>query len=195
MADPAPARPIPPSRCTSERYLELTDEGLLRSDDRVELLEGVIVSMAPHTPRHSAGVRRASRVLYEAVGRRAVVQVQLTFVAGRFSVPEPDVAVLPGTEADYDAVHPSKALLVVEVGESSLPQDRITKAAIYARAGIPEYWIVNLRDDRVEVFRSPDAAKRRYRRTTVARRGERLALAALPGVSVAVDDLLPGRPA
>jgi Uma2 family endonuclease len=80
---------------------------------------------------------------------------------------------------------------VVEVAVSSLPQDRLTNAPIYAAAGIPEYWIVNLREDHVEVHRSPDAAARRYAVVEVARRGSRLALVAFPDVSVAVDDLLP----
>jgi len=83
------------------------------------------------------------------------------------------------------------ALLVIEVADASLTQDRITKAAIYAAAGIPEYWLVNLRDDCVEVFRAPDPGTPSYRESTIAHRGERIALASLPDASVAVDDLLP----
>src|SRR5437773_7045357 len=85
-----------------------------------------------------------------------------------------------------------RALLLVEVAQWSLPQDRVTKRGIYAAAGVPEYWIVNLRDDRVEVLRAPDRKTRLYRETSIARRGERITLAALPEVSVAVDDLLLG---
>src|SRR5262245_11628530 len=92
---------------------------------------------------------------------------------------------------DYLDHHPSSAHLVVEVAESSLPQDRLTKAPIYAAAGIPEYWIVNLRQEHVEVHRSPETAARRYAVVEIARRGSRLALAAFPDVSPAVDDLLP----
>jgi Uma2 family endonuclease len=115
-----------------------------------------------------------------AVGDRAVVSVQLTFVAGRWSVPEPDLAILPGTLEAYDAVHPSDALLVVEASDGSLPQDRITKTAIYAAADIPEYWIVNLREDLVEMQCRPDRRARRYRERRVARRGETL----VPGAAV-----------
>src|SRR5204862_7210636 len=107
--------------------------------------------------------------------------------------PEPDVVLVPGTAADYDAAHPSKALLIVEVADSSLVQDRLTKDAIYASAGIPEYWIVNLRDDRVEVFRSPEPAARTYRERGVASRVETIALLSFPDARVAVDDLLPRR--
>ncbi len=157
----------------------------------MELLEGVIVSMAPHSPQHAAGIRRVFRIIREAVGQRALVQAQLSLIAGRYSVPEPDVAVVPGGESDYETVHPSRALLVVEVAESSLPQDRLTKAAIYAHVGIPEYWIVNLRDDRIEVYRRPRPRARRYTTRSVAVSGDRLTLVALPDVTVAVDDLLP----
>jgi Uma2 family endonuclease len=94
--------------------------------------------------------------------------------------------------ADYDDAHPRAALLVVEVADSSLVQDRLTKAAICAAAAIPEYWIVNLENDRVEVFRSPEPSARYYRETRVAGRGEEIELVAVPGATVAVDGLLPG---
>jgi Uma2 family endonuclease len=135
----------------------------------------------------------AMRALIEAVGRRAAVRVQSSFRASRYSMPEPDVAVVPGHEPDYDKAHPRTALLLVEVAEWSLPQDRVTKRAIYAAAGVPEYWIVNLRDGWVEVLRAPDRRARRYTETSIAHRGERIALAGLPEASVAVDELLPGR--
>jgi Uma2 family endonuclease len=110
-----------------------------------------------------------------------------------YSVPEPDVAVVPGQLSDYDKAHPGAALLIVEVADSSLIQDRITKAPMYAAAGVPEYWLVNLHDDWVEVFRTPEPGARGYRERRVTRRGERLDLAAFAGASVVVDDLLPSR--
>jgi Uma2 family endonuclease len=171
--------------------MALADRGVLGPDDRVELLEGVIVSMAPQEVSHAAGVFRTHQALQRALGERGLVRVQLPLLAGRHSLPEPDVAVVPGAVADYDRDHPTGALLVVEVAGSSLKQDRLTKGAIYAAAGIPEYWIVNLVDDCLEVRREPVRGARRYARSTVARRGERVAVTALPGVSIAVDDLLP----
>jgi len=187
----------PPSevRLTAERYLALVDQGVLGPDDRVELIEGVIVAMAPpHEMPHAAGVRRANYALMQAVGDRATVQVQLSLHVSAFSVPEPDIAVLEGHVADYDHRRPTTALLVIEVADSSLPQDRITKARLYARTGIPEYWIVNLRDDCVEVHRSPVAGDLRWAERRVARRGETIELAALAGATVGVDDLLPAPP-
>jgi len=132
MVPPAPSG----SRYTRERYFALVEEGLLRADDRVELLEGMIVATSPQNPRHASATTRVYDALREALGRRAVIRVQLPLIAGAYSVPEPDVAVVPGRPADYDDAHPTTALLVVEVADSSLVEDRLTKAAIYAAADI-----------------------------------------------------------
>ena len=190
---PVPTEPADPTRLTVERYFGLVDEGVLEPDDRVELLEGVVVAMPPRNPPHDTGITLAADALHEAVGRRAVIRVQCSLVLGRFSAPEPDVAVVAGTARDYATAHPNAALLVVEVADSSLPQDRLTKSRLYAAVGVPEYWIVNLRDGCVEVHREPNVAARRYRSVAKARAGERLELVTLPGASVAVADLLPDR--
>ena len=192
MIHPAPADPAAPAHWTAEQYPALVDTGVLGPDDRVELLEGVIVGMAPQNAPHASGVCRVDQALHRALGDGVVIRIQLSLPLGRRSVPEPDAAVVPGTIADYDRAHPTTALLVVEVADSSLKQDRLTKRAIYAAAGIPEYWIINLPDDCVEVRREPDAAGRRYASITVAHRGDRIEPATLPGVRIAVDDLLPG---
>jgi Uma2 family endonuclease len=104
------------------------------------------------------------------------------------------VAVLAGEPRDYARRHSSTALLVVEVAQSSLAQDRLTKPRIYAAAAIPEYWIVNLRQDRIEVYRAPDAERRVYTDHRVAERGERIGLVAFPDIRIAVDDVLPWPP-
>jgi Uma2 family endonuclease len=191
MTEPAPAAPGLPARLTVEQYFALVDQGILEENDRVELLEGVVVAMAPENVWHANGVRWVARGLTNAVGARAYVDQQHCFIAGALSVPEPDVAVLPGVMEDYLTHHPSQAHLVVEVSDSSLAQDRLTKAGIYASAGIPEYWIVSRRGEHVQVSTNPIASERRYAMIRIARRGETIALSALPDVSVRVDDLLP----
>jgi Uma2 family endonuclease len=108
-------------------------------------------------------------------------------------VPEPDLAIVAGKDADYDLKHPTAALLVVEVADSSLAQDRLTKGAIYAAAGIPEYWIVNLRDDCVEVLRRPDSGARRYTERRIATRRDSLDVVAFPDIVLRVDELIPAR--
>jgi Uma2 family endonuclease len=191
MTDLTPSVPGEPTRIPAERYLGLVEAGVLSEDDRVELLEGVVVAMAPGNPPHDSGTTRASLALVRAVGERAVVRTQCSLVASGYSVPQPDVAVVPGTLADYDGAHPRSALLVVEVADTSLPQDRLSKSRIYAAAGIPEYWIVNLREHVLESMRDPDPATALYRAIRTCRRGERIELAALPGAVVAVEELLP----
>jgi Uma2 family endonuclease len=178
-------------RYTVESYFALARSGTLAPEDHTELLDGVIVAEPPQEPRHASSTTRVQRALQLAVGDKAIIRVQQPFIAGPLSAPEPDVAVVPGRVSDYDERHPSSALLVVEVADSSLPKDRLSKSRIYAGASVVEYWIVNLRDACVEVFRSPDAARRVYAETLVKRRGERLSLAALPGAEIEVNDLLP----
>ena len=192
MADLTPAVPSEPTRMTVERYLGLVEASVLTEDDRVELLEGVVVAMSLRNPPHDTAVTLATHALIHSVGDRAVVRTQCSLVAGRYSVPEPDVAVVPGSARDYAARHPDAVLLVVEVADATLQQDRLTKAAIYAAAGIPECWIVNLRDGVVEVMRDPDREQARYRDLRTVRAGERIELAALPGAAVEIADLLPG---
>ena len=182
-----------PPRYTVRRYLALVSEGVLRSDDPVELLEGLIVAEPPANPPHASATCRIETALRAAIGERAIVRVQQPFEAGRYSLPEPDVAVVPGRLEDYDTAHPRAALLVVEVADSSLQQDRLTKLPIYAAAGVPEYWIVNLAERCVEVFRKPWPKRRRYAVAHIARPGAIVGLAAVDQASVAVDDLLPKR--
>jgi Uma2 family endonuclease len=175
---------------TVEQYFALEAEGLLDPDERTELLEGVVVSMAPASSRHATTVVLVAEALSAAVGSGAAVRPQVPFIASRRSVPEPDVAVVPGRTRDYLRAHPKTALLAVEVADSSVGQDRLTKASIYARNGIPEYWIVNLRTNRIEVHRNPSGG--RYRERTIVGPGHRLELVGIPGAAVLVDDLLPG---
>ncbi|MGH7893273.1 MAG: Uma2 family endonuclease [Candidatus Binatia bacterium] len=191
MAAPAPAEQDVPGRYTVAQYFDLVRQGVLQPDDRVELLEGVIVAMSPHNPWHAAVLDQVKNVLVRVVGERGTVRVQSPLALPPHSVPEPDVAVVAGRSLDFVVAHPTSALLVVECADSSLQQDRLTKSAIYAAAGIPEYWIVSRRDDAVEVFRDPDHTTASYRDRRFAHLGERLTLVALAHIEITVDDLLP----
>lgn len=175
-----------------ERYFDLAARGVFAEEDHVELLEGLIVASPPQAPLHAGVLARIDRVLQRSLGDRAAVRVQLPLIAGTRSVPEPDVAVVAGSVADYDLRHPDTALLVVEVSESSLAHDRLTKSRIYARACIPEYWIANLRERTVEVFRYPDPERRLYASKKIATRDDEIRLVALPDVTVRVAELVPG---
>lgn len=178
----------------SPEYLRLVARGVLGEDDHTELLDGVIVAGEPQSPAHASAVWRLQRLLDRALGDRAIVRVQLDYVAGRRSVPEPDVAVVPWTPDGYAAAHPSRAHVVFEVADSSLAQDRLTKAAIYARNGIPQYVLVNLRDGCVENHVDPIPRGRgRYRRRAMLRRDEALGLVAFRDVVLPVAALLGAR--
>lgn len=175
---------------TFDEYFGLVEAGRLDADSRVELLEGVIVAMSPHSPGHADGIRRMDAALRTAFPDH-VVSVQLTFRAGARSGPEPDLAVLPGDIDDYRDSHPTEALLIVEVADTSLAQDRLSKSRIYAGAGVPEYWILNLVDGVLEVHRDPDVEACLYRKAEILERGDSVVPVHSRSAGVRVDDLFP----
>ena len=187
LAEPAP------TRLDAEQYFALVARGDIRPDDRVELLEGVVVSMSPQGSPHANAIARITALLVPLIGTRGIVRVQCSFRAGRYNVPEPDFAIVPGPLERWEHEHPSEALLIIEVSDSSLPTDRLSKAAIYAAAGVLQYLVVNLPGDRIETFAGPDAARARWAETRPAFRGGHIPLSALPGLSLAVDAMLPRR--
>lgn len=133
-------------------YDKLVELGMFE-DERIELLEGALVEMSPIGPPHSATVDRLTMLLAPALVGRAIVRVQGPFAAERISEPEPDVMVIP--LANYDHSHPERTHLVIEVAESSLRKDRGIKQRIYARSGVRDYWIVNVAERCIEVYRQP----------------------------------------
>ncbi len=167
-------------------YDRLIAEGFFDEDDRIELLDGVIVEMTRQGPRHAATVQRLTRLLILALDTKADVRVQLPFAASEISEPEPDVAVVPS--GDYDRAHPGDALLLIEVSESSLTKDRRVKARIYAEAGAPEYWVIDVASGAIEVRTQPTAGG--YTQVRIARPGESIRLQAFPDVEIAVSDVV-----
>ena len=144
-------------RWTREEYDRMVDAGILREGEKVELVDGEILNKMGQGEPHATGIVLAQYALQQAFGPGFVVRVQLPLAPDDFSEPEPDLAVLRGSPRDYDGIHPPAALLVVEVADTSLGFDRRRKAGLYARAGIPEYWVVNLVEGRLEVHRDPEA--------------------------------------
>ena len=181
------------------RYDRLTELGWF-DDQRVELIEGKVIRMPAQAEPHVAAIGRAVRVVLPIFGQGFYVRVQAPLVQGRYSKPEPDLAVVRGSEAEYLAHGtPTTALLVIEVSEATLDQDRGRKAAIYARSGIADYWIVNLVDRQLEVHRDPVADPKhrfrfRYADVRIVKPPGVVAPLAAPHASIAVADLLPGIP-
>jgi Uma2 family endonuclease len=167
----------------------MVEAGILGPDDRVELVEGEIVELSPERSRHASGIDLAAEALRLAFGAGHTVRVQHPLALGEQSEPEPDIAVVRGSARDYANAHPVTALLVVEVADSSLDYDRARKAGLYAAAGIPEYWISNLVQGKLEVHRDPDG--RRYRDVSVLQAGQTITPVSAPHATVNVADLLP----
>lgn len=159
------------------------------SDERVELLDGMLVAMSPQGARHATVVRRLNMLLTPALVGRAEVQVQAPIAASDLSEPEPDIAVVPA--GDYLKDHPHQALLIIEVADSSLRKDRLVKLRVYAQARVPEYWIVDLENDLVHVHRQPSDAG--YLQTASHGPGIEISPLAFADVVVSTDLLLPPR--
>lgn len=176
-----------PFRWSRARYERLVDAGVLGPDDKVELLDGILVPMDPQKASHASTIRRLRRLLGGALAGRAEVDSQLPLALDDTSEPEPDLAVVqPG---NYEAEHPRRASLVIEVADGSVRKDRLVKGPLYAAAGIAEYWIVNLPEACVEVYREPAAGG--YGACRRAVRGETIGLLAFPDVALRVDEILP----
>jgi len=143
----------------------MVDAGVFVPDQQVELIEGRIVPMSPQNSRHTITVERIRRALERICPEDAYVRTQYPLALGSASEPEPDVAVVPGTLEDHLDAHPSEALLVVEVADTSLAYDRDTKRRLYAAHGIPTYWIANLNASALEVYTDPDAGDYRTKHT------------------------------
>ena len=176
-------------RWSRAEYDRAVEAGVFTSDARLELIDGALLAMTPHGSRHFTGVELVVDALRDAFGTGFRVRTQGPLAAGEDSEPEPDVAVVAGHARTYRDAHPTTALLVVEVSDDSLRRDRTVKQRLYARCGIPEYWILALPDQRLEIHRDPAADG--YRSISLHGAGETITPLARPGAAVAVDDLLP----
>jgi len=187
--------PFTAKRWRRVEYDRLVDVGAFE-DEPIELVGGQLIIAEPKGSPHAAGVGMASDALRTALPPGWIVRVQDPLALDDDSAPEPDVAVVRGRHADYRDAHPARAALIVEVAESSLTFDRVQKGSLYARAGIADYWIVNLVDRLVEVCRDPGpdlTAPFGWRYTSVERVRPPTALTLLgaPAGEIPVAALLP----
>jgi Uma2 family endonuclease len=184
-------------RWTRSEYEHLIDLGVFQEDDRLELLGGELVVREPEGDPHALAIELVGDALRAAFGPGWRVRVQLPVALDGESEPEPDYSVLRGTPREVAGRSiPSRPALIVEVADSSLALDRREKASLYARAGIPDYWIVNLVDRLLEVYREPTPAREapfgwRYGAEQSLLPGAFISPLAAPHARVAVADLLP----
>jgi Uma2 family endonuclease len=167
-------------------YERLAAEGFFE-DEKVELLFGMVVPMTPIDPTHSASTTRLHTIILRSVGDRALVRWQQPLAASDISEPEPDIAVVPHLNDWIE--HPQRALLIVEVARTSIRRDKGAKSLLYGLAEIDEYWIVNLVDEVVEVYR--DRHHGEWRQRTTHQRSDTIAMLAFPDVHIAVSEILP----
>jgi len=174
---------------TVDTYQRLGELGVLRENDRVELIAGQVVEMSPIGDRHASCVRRLIHLFSRSLGAAAIVDVQNPVVLGEHDAPQPDVVLLKPRPDAYPR-HPraTDILLVIEVADTTLAYDREIKVPLYARAGIPEAWVVDLAADRIEVFEDPIAGQ--YTRVRSASRGDMLTPLQFPNLTVAADEIL-----
>lgn len=169
-----------------EEYDRLVDLGVFEGE-KLELLFGRIVHMAPQGDDHSDVIDLLGERLILALHPRAVVRTQLPFVASDESEPEPDIAVCP--PRPWRLRKPDQAHLVIEIAATSQRKDRGPKAAVYALAGVPEYWIIDVDKRRIERYRRP--VDGRYAECSMHAADETVAIEAFPDVAVRLCDMLP----
>ena len=187
MTHGAPAAPTP-HRFTRQEYHRLAESRLL-ADERVELLDGVIITMSPQNSPHAATVHRLLFTLLPVVGDAAYLRVQAPIVLDDWSEPEPDIVICQPDPTDYAQHHPraNQVMVVIEVADSSLAYDQGQKTQAYAASGIPEYWIVNLADRTVAILTDP--SRDRYQHEQI--KSENDTVFPLGGKAVAVSAILP----
>jgi Uma2 family endonuclease len=174
---------------TREEYYRMAEVGILKPSDRVELIRGEIVKMSPPGRRHRAFVINLTELLILRLAGRARVSVQNPLVLNEDTEPQPDLKVLRRRAVSYKEreAFAEDTLLLIEVADSSQRYDRSTKLAIYAEAGIPEYWIVNCIDESIEVYRTPEGD--RYRDVSRVEGGATITIAAFPDVTLTLAEI------
>jgi Uma2 family endonuclease len=183
-----------PRRWTREEFYRLAEQGLFQGQ-RAELIEGEIMVLSPQKWYHARTVDQVAEVLRAARPGAWWVRSQLPLNLSPLSDPEPDVSVVAGRRTDYTD-HPTTALLIVEVSDTSLAFDREYKGSLYARVGIADYWIVNLVDRQLEVYRQPVSDLQqpyghRYAETVILKDPALVRPLTAPAVALAVADLVP----
>ncbi len=176
---------------TREEYHRMLDAGILAEDDAVELLDGQIFAMSPQRPPHTTATKRTYDYLKSLLLDRADVRSQSPIALSPASEPEPDIAVVEIDVLEYSDRHPqpNEIFLLIEVADSTLTRDLGEKARAYAQANVQNYWVIDVRERLVHVFRQPSGNI--YQQKQVLCRGDTLSLLAFPDINVAIDQMLP----
>lgn len=178
---------------TRREYYRMAELGFFEHK-RVELIEGEIVEMSPMKSAHATALILVAEILRETFGKGFSIRSQLPMNFGNASEPEPDVAVVRGNARDFSESHPKSAELIVEVSDTTLRFDRNRKAALYAKNGIKDYWILNLKDRCLEIYRQPKKDKKLgyiYTESRIFTEEDVFAPLGAPDAEIKTADLLP----
>jgi Uma2 family endonuclease len=180
---------------TSADYYQMMESGIIREGEKVELILGQIFTMAAKGTRHTVATSRLLKNLLMLIGEQAIVRCQDPISLPNHSEPEPDIVIARLRSDDYVNSHPAPAdiILVIEVADSTIRFDRDTKAPLYAAAGIREYWIVNLIDNRLEIYRQPEGSI--YASIEIITPPRSINLPQFPEIVVPISDFFPAQKA
>ena len=173
-----------------DAYYRLAEIGILKPDERVELIEGQIIQKAHITPPHAACTARLNMFLHERMSQSAIVSIHNPVRLNEYSEPEPDVALLRRRADFYAEAHPKPAdtLMIIEVADATVDFDRKVKVPLYARSAIPEVWLIDLQQETIELYAQPMGGAYQIQRQ--ARRGAQLTAETIPQLSLDVDAVL-----
>jgi Uma2 family endonuclease len=188
---------LPLRRFSVDEYNRLIGTGLLAEDEQLELIDGLILAMSPINPKHAGCLDTLLELFFPSINKRAILRLQSPITLEiSASQPQPDLTLVSARPKGYFDRHPTvqEVLLIVEVADSSLEDDQERKLELYARSGIPEYWIANLVDEQFEVYRDPYTSvtgKADYKTKLTFTRGQTLAPLAFPDCQIAVEQVIP----
>ncbi|MEG3971993.1 Uma2 family endonuclease [Microcoleus sp. T2B6] len=176
---------------TVKEYHKLGEIGIFNPEERLELIEGNIIKISAKGTLHAAATRRTATLLHNLVGNQAAIYNKSPIALDDNSEPEPDIAVVRIDPFDYATHHPtpSEVYLIIEVADSSLTFDREIKAKAYARSGIADYWVLNVGDRQLHVFREP--AVDGYQSEVIQGENARISPLQFPTVNIAIQEMLP----
>ena len=175
---------------TVEEYEKMATEGIIKSDEKVELIRGEIIKMSPMGTRHASIVDRLIQLFYQKLGQKIILRVQNPIRLNNNSQPEPDLSLLIPRSDFYVAAYPcpQDIYLIIEVSDSTLDYDRYTKIPLYAEANIKEVWIINLKEECVEVYRYPLNGS--YQDMQKYYRGESIFIEFFPEIELTLTEIL-----
>ncbi|MEB3179886.1 MAG: Uma2 family endonuclease [Nostocaceae cyanobacterium] len=174
---------------TVEQYHKMVDSGILKEDDRVELIRGEIIEMSPIGTKHAACVNRLNNLLYRKLGDRIILGVQNPVILSDTSEPQPDVTLLKHRDDFYESAHPQPQdiYLLIEVADTTVKYDKEVKIPLYTEHGIMEVWLVDINEESVEVYREP--ATDGYQNVRKFVGGESLSIGVFSDVNISVKEI------